>query len=350
MTSLASVRSHANAHLRRTPVSRPGLRFSHIVFVPLVALILLTGVDSATAQNVDIPAILSPSLKGPPTTLTVNYLHQFKADVEDAGTKIARDSLLLSGTRRLVKTDKVSFYGFGTYALTAYDFSHNNGTNYQWGNVNRFVLGGFVGYEINEKWDLIGGLYGRSWGEAGATFKDTLSGGLMGGFNYTANPDFSAGLIVGIVSGLENPVGLIPIPTMKWRFAEDWHWDIGMTSVGDPGIGSTLVWKFADDFSFGTGFSYQNRRYRLNDKTRINPVNNPADPSGRVDQGGVGQETEIPVFVSLRYLPTKLSIINLIGGVALNGNIRVEDHNGGRISDDDYDAALFLGLIGRVAF
>ena len=71
-----------------------------------------------------------------------------------------------------------------------------------------------------------------------------------------------------------------------------------------------------------------------------------ASPSrpNRTDDHGVGQETEVPVYGMLQWKPTQKSAIGLMGGVALAGNVRVEDSDGGFIHDDDYNAAPFISL------
>jgi hypothetical protein len=64
----------------------------------------------------------------------------------------------------------------------------------------------------------------------------------------------------------------------------------------------------------------------------------------------VGQETEFPVFVQLRWRPIPAAAIDLLGGVALAGHLRIEDDDGDRIADDGYDATPFVGLKGQIFF
>lgn len=323
-------------------VGRTSLRTSLLLAVP--SLVLIGG--SAFAQSVDIPAIMDADLKAPPTAVTVQYGHQFKADVEDLGTEMSRNNAFLSLAHRVKLSEKSSFFALGSYTLHAYDFDNNPNlaSNYQWDDVHRLVIGGLIGYEVNEEWRLIGGGLVRSWGEGGADFGDTITGGVIFGFDYHPSEDFSAGLLVGAFSALEDSVGLLPVPTMKWKFAEEWRWDIGMVTVFDPGVGTELSWQVAETVSIGTGFAFQNRRYRLDDKTRA------VGALGRTDGGGVGQETEIPVFATVQWRPTPKSSINLLAGVALAGNVRVESSTGGRLSDDDYEAAPFVGFKGAFFF
>ena len=313
----------------------------------VLTLPLITG--SAFAQGIDIPAILDPDVKGPPTAVNVQFGHQFKADVDDKGTEIARDNAFFALMHREKLSDKTNLTMVGSYTLHNYDFSNTSGNPYQWDDVHRMVLGALIGHDLNDRWRLIGGAVFRSWGEGGADYGDSISGGLIGGFNYHPNEDFSVGMIIGAFTAIESSLGLLPIPTLQWKFAEDWNLHVGMVSVFDPGVGADVTWQISDTLSFGTGLTFQTRRYRLRDKNRNQGTGSSNHPN-RNDDGGVGQESEVPVFAMLKWKPTPKTQLDLLAGIAFAGNIRVEDKHGGRIADDDYDPAPFVGLRGVIGF
>jgi len=312
----------------------------------MLALPLIAG--SALAQGIDIPAMLNPDLKAPPTAINLQYGHQFEVDVDNSGTDMARDNAYFSVAHRTKLSDKASMFALGSYTLHRYNFSSNSGlmNYYQWDDVHRMVLGALVGYDLNDRWRLIGGGLVKSWGEGGGDYGDSITGGLIGGFDYHPNEDFSVGLIIGAFSALEDSLALLPVPTMKWNFAEDWRLHVGLVSVSDPGVGAEVTWQVGKTVSIGTGFAFQSRRYRLNNKTRRRSMSRP----NRTDKDGIGQETELPVFVMIQWKPTPKSSLDLLGGVALAGNVRVESSTGGRISDNDYDPAPFVGLKGTIGF
>ncbi len=312
-----------------------------ILTLPLIA-------GSALAQGIDIPAMLDPDMRGPRTAVNLQYSHQFKTDVEDGGSDMVRDNAFFSVAHRIKLSDKTAMFALGSYTLQRYNFSSNSlPTNpYQWDDVHRMVLGALIGHDLNDRWRLIGGGLFRSWGEGGADYGDSITGGAIGGFNYHPNEDFSIGLIVGVFSALEDSAALIPIPTMKWNFAEDWRLHIGLVTVADPGVGAEVSWQISDTVSIGAGAAFQSRRYRLNDSTRRTG----AVPPGRNDEGGIGQETEVPVFALIQWKPTPKSSLDLLAGVALAGNVRVESSAGGRIADDSYDPAPFVAFKGTIGF
>jgi hypothetical protein len=66
--------------------------------IPMAPMLIVGGiVGSASAQIVDIPAILAADMKGPPNFVTVQYGHQFKTDVEDGGADMSRDNAFFMG-------------------------------------------------------------------------------------------------------------------------------------------------------------------------------------------------------------------------------------------------------------
>ena len=314
----------------------------------IVLLLAISAASVASAESVDIPVDLDPQLKAPPTVATLQYGHQFKADVEDAGTEIARNNAFFGLMHRSKLGEQTSLFTIANYTLHAYDFSGASGpTNYyRWDDVHRLVLGGMVNHALNDRWRLIGGALVRSWGEGGADFTETITGGLFVGFDYQPNEDFSIGLLVGAFSALEESVGILPVPTVRWQVSDRFRLNVGMVSVVDPGVGAELSWQLTETLSLGTGAAYQTRRFRLGDSNRVTQ----AAPGTRNDASGIGEETELPVFARLRWRPMPRAMVDLMAGVALAGTLRVEDEDGGRIADDSYDPAAFVGLRGQLFF
>lgn len=321
----------------------------------LAALFVCLMTGPAFGQIVDIPAAMDSDLKAPPTVATFQYSHQFEADVADGGgpgdeqTKFTRDTAFFGLGHRMTLGEDSTLFLVGNYTLHGYDFSGSSGqTNrYRWDDVHRGVIGAIVGHDLNERWRILGGAILRSWGEGGAEFGDTISGGLIAGFDYHSSEDFSVGLLVGALSKLGGGAGLIPVPTLKWKFAESWRLNVGMVQLVDPGVGAQLNYQISPEVSLGGGFTFQSRQFRLADKTRVTPTG--VRPN-RTDDGGIGQETQIPIFATLRWKPAPKVELDLNGGVAVGGNMRVEDEDGNRIRDDDYDPAGILAFKAQFFF
>ena len=97
---------------------------------------------------------------------------------------------------------------------------------------------------------------------------DVTGGGLVG-FNYQASPDLSLGLLVGVLSQIEDDAILLPIPTANWKFAEKWTLRAGVNRLGPTvGVGGELAWKFAKTVELAGGIQFQKRRFRLDKNNR----------------------------------------------------------------------------------
>jgi hypothetical protein len=296
---------------------------------------------AASAQSIDIPAALNPDLKAPPTIITAQAGHQFSVDAGGSGTKIARSNFMLGANHRIKLNDKTSLYVIGTYTLHQYDFDKK--TFYQWDDIHRFVVAGLVGHDLNDKWRLIGGAMYRSWGQGGADYEDSITGGAIAGFDFHPNDDFSVGVLLGVFSALEKSPSLLAVPTVKWKFAKDWRLNVGLVSMLDPGIGAEVNWQVSKTISLGTGLTYQNRSYRLNDSNKV-------FGRGRSTGDGIGYESEVPVFAMLQWRPTPMTAIDLMSGVAFAGRVKVESSSGATVQSSSYDPAPFVGLKGQIAF
>ena len=69
--------------------------------IPIAPMLIVGGIaGSALAQAIDIPAILSADLEGPPSFINIQYGHQFKTDVEDGGADMSRDNAFFMGGHR----------------------------------------------------------------------------------------------------------------------------------------------------------------------------------------------------------------------------------------------------------
>ena len=73
------------------------------------------------------------------------------------------------------------------------------------------------------------------------------------------------------------------------------------------------------------------------------------------DQGiapdGVGQDESTPPFSMRASLQINPSLrVEAIAGAVFGGMLRLEDEDGNRIEEQDYDIAPFLGIFGSVTF
>lgn len=291
---------------------------------------------SAWGQAIDVTTIATGA-HGTDTWVSVQYAHQFETDIDDTPAEMSRDSVQVLAGHRFQLSDDVYLVGNAAYQGSYYDFSNGSGpAQLVWNDIHQGTLTLGVGWKASEKWTLVALALGRTSGESGADFGDTLTGGLGLAADYTWNENLSTGMILGVMSQLEDSAAVLPIPTIDWRFAESWRFQFGLVELAYPGIGPVLSYR-AGSWMFAVGGCYQKRRFRLDD--RIGPINE-----------GIGQEQGFPVFARVGYAPTEKINLGFTLGTALGSEIRSEQNGGTRIFDKDYDPALILGLQANFRF
>jgi hypothetical protein len=175
----------------------------------------------------------------------------------------------------------------------------------------------------------------RAAGESGAEFDDAITAGGLLGFSYRASDDLTLGLLLGATTQIEDSAALLLVPQVDWRFAERWKLHLGLTRLAYTGLGPELSYAPSDAWEVALGASYQNRRYRLDDHAGIDD--------------GVGQETTLPVYVRAGWRYQRLRL-DLFGGVAVGGQVTLEDDDGDQVQTSGYDPAPILGLNGQFVF
>ncbi len=291
---------------------------------------LAISVSSAWGQALDIPTIVTGA-HGTDSWASLHYAHQFKTDIDDTLTEMSRDSVQLIAGHRFQLNDDVFLIGNVAYQGSYYDFSKNNDpAQLVWNDIHQAGLLMGVGWKASENWTLVALALGRTSGESGADFGDTLTGGAALAVDYTWNENLTTGVILGVISQLEDSAAIMPIPTIDWRFAEGWRFQFGVAEMAYPGIGPVLSYR-SGPWQFALGGSFQKRRYRLDDRR------------GPIDEG-IGQEQSFPIFVRAGISPTPKMDLSFMIGTALGGKIRSEQNGGARIFERNYDPALILGL------
>lgn len=289
---------------------------------------------SALAQTVDVEAV-APDEGKERYVVHTGYGNVFKSDVSGGG-RVSNHNFLAGIGGRFDLSDSVSLSPRFIYSLDAYDIT-NGAAPLGWQNINQYTFLAIADWQINEKWNLLGGPILRFSGEGSAAFDDGTTGGALLGFNYKVNPDFSVGLALGLISQIEDDPGLIPIPMIRWHFAEDWTAKMGISQLGGrSGVGPELTWAFAKEWDVGVGFQFQRKRYRLNDHGG--------------NAGHIGEDSSLPVFLRLGFHPMKELTVQVFGGIVAAGELKTQDVGGDRTFDRGYDTTPTLGIQANYRF
>jgi len=216
-------------------------------------------------------------------------------------------------------------------AYENHNYSFSGNSPFQWDEIHRFLYAPLCKWQTSEKWTILAAPVFQWMGESGASPSKSFTGGGLVGFNYVASPTLSAGLLIGALSQIEDKAIFAPIPMINWKFTESWTLRTGIIQLGPtPGLGGELGWNVAKTVKLAGGLQFQCRRYRL-DKN-----------------DAVGEETLVPVYGKATWWMFPQGSVELFGSLATNGNIRLENKNGNKITEKDYDSTAFFG--GRLHF
>ena len=220
------------------------------------------------------------------------------------------------------------------YRFSAYDFSKSE----PWDNVHQLRATVMMRHKVNEKWAVFGGPTAGLAIESGADVGDALTFGGAIGVTYQVNERLAVGGGVGVTTQIEDNATVRPVLILNWRINDRWTAESGYFEVaGGGGPGAEIRYQINDHWSVSGGMQYQENRFRL------------AEDQGPA-RDGVGEDTFTPVYAKVTWQASQHAAFELLGGIALGGELRLENRNGHKLSDEDYDPAPLVGLRAVLTF
>jgi hypothetical protein len=254
------------------------------------------------------------------------YLHQFDASIDDGGT-FSADRFFIQPGIRLTKDPKdprKSISLMVGYGYDNYDFSGPGfGALEPWDVVNSLRFSLPITWPIRDKWFVLVIPSLRFAAESGGSLGNGLFGGGIAGLSYHFTPRLSLGLGVVAFSQIEDDP--VAFDTLRLKTGR------GLASTLGPGVG--LEWQPVTRWTLGAGARFERLRFRL-------------DEEGLAPKG-VGQDRGTSVIGSVRYNLNRHVSIALVGGVEVDGELRIEDRRGRTIEKTDNGAAGYLGFTFR---
>lgn len=155
---------------------------------------------------------------------------------------------------------------------------------------------------------------------------------LVWGATATAVKRFDGGNLLGLglaaFSGIEENK-FFPFPIVNWQLSPRWRL-INPLAAGPTGPAGLELDYLADGgWTIGVGAAWRSTRYRLSEK---GPVAN-----------GVGEISGAPVFLRVSREFEGAYILNLYAGFVAGGQIRIEDANGRKLVEEDFDLSPIVG-------
>ncbi|MGH0037741.1 MAG: hypothetical protein ACQGVK_22150 [Myxococcota bacterium] len=341
---------------------RSPMGFTATLLVASLALSSALAPTPADAQGVAPIAIPPPQTEGKKFEIGAAYDHQFETDVDKDGD-FSRDSVALNGRYDVEITDSFTLTPLFRWENHTYDFSGDaQELGFAWNNVNFGLIGLLFDYKLDSNWSLLGAPVVRYQGEAGADLDDSIDGGGLVGFMYHPSPRLQIGLLIGVVSALEEDLAILPIPMVRWQAGDEITLKLGIQPLGSRvGLGPELLWHPSKDFELGFGGVFLNRRFRLDGngctQRRADAperCGRPAGTTAGLDRGrstnGIGQDQSFPVYLRARWNPLDGLGVEAFGAVVLGGHLTVEEEFGNHIQRESYDPTGLIGVRGVYRF
>jgi len=198
-----------------------------------------------------------------PISATLGVSEQFNTDVDRAGDfSITRVKLGVGVPVRL--NEQLILTTTLRYEFDSYNFDKVfPWIPMDWDHINTLSAGSILQWRVNDDWICYAGGFLKASAEAGVGLNRGLTGGGLAGFSYKLNDELSLGAGLAVASQIEEDTSVLPLVTAKWKFADDWRLDVGLTDVATFGYGAELKWIFNKEWDFGLGGQYHQSRFRI---------------------------------------------------------------------------------------
>jgi hypothetical protein len=274
----------------------------------------------------------------PQFRVRLGAFHLFDADVDDGG-EFSTTSVGFRLDSRLRMHERAAVDFSMGYQWETYDFSGSGALTGldPWDDVHNLAFRAILNWRMDEKYWLFGGPVVAMEAEDGADYSNAVTAGAQFGVRWRQSEDFNIGLGVTAISQVDDDPWVMPLVFFNWDFEENWTLRAGAFDIGSQGgPGLEVAWLFAPRWEAALGFNYERRRFRLDD-------------SG-VAPEGVGQVESFGMYGKVAWVFNEQSRVWFTVGTALAGTLRLENDDGRKIADEDFDPAPFLGLRAEFRF
>jgi len=313
MTDLARLRWH------RSPIAIAAL----VVALAFFPTLTLAQDAEETLGEEDLPRA---SLVG-----EGGYAYQGEADI-DGGGKLSVNRFDVGALGRMSLLQGLRWENAYFFSVNDYDFDGGGfSAGDPWETILTLRLVTRLRYQLSERWGVFGGGVFMLSPETGADWGDSFSGGGLAGVDFRASETLFVSLGAAVISQIEDNVQVAPSVILNWRPSERWTVRVGgVPASGGAAAGGEVAYRVIEPVEIGLGALFNQRRFRLDD-------------SGPAPDG-VGEDTTVPVRLRVGWYITPQIALHIVGGVALAGQVKLEDRSGDRLAKEDYDPAPYVGI------
>ena len=304
--------------------------------LPAMMILMALPVASVRAQEADelVDEEFMADTSAPRFKLMASggFVDQADADLDNGGSVQAfrYDLGVVVPRTKVVDNlgwDNTFFFGASTYDFDGQGFGAGN----PWNTILSLRYVTKLTYSIDQQWGVTaGGIFIIS-PETNADFGDSFTGGGLLAAEYRHSDTLFVSLGVAVITQIEDDPAITPSVVVNWVPATDWTVRVGsVPASGGAAAAAEVAYDLGVPLELGLGVLYQQRRFRL-------------DNSGPVPNG-VGEDNNLPVRLRLGWDISQNFSLNILAGVALAGQVRLENSSGHLVVKDDYDPAAYVGI------
>ena len=252
----------------------------------------------------------------------------------DSGGSLEIMEYALGGWVEGPLTDSVQFHLDAAYVFTDYDFGPASEcsnpmvtvcfSNDPWQDIQRLdvALGTSLVLTPAIRLRLS---FPLRWNSEGDADENGVTAGMLVQLQWRVSSRLTAGLGIGVTSELEEDVTVYPAFSLDWKMGPD----VRLRTRGGPYQGGTLEWAWSpsDFFQAALSAGYERQRFRL--------ANKGPNPDG------IAEVTSVPLLLGLKFRASRFDLV-VEGGMAVSGDLRIEDRVGQVLAVSDYDSAGIL--------
>jgi len=258
-------------------------------------------------------------------------IYQFESDFDHGGSFSVQRYAFNFDTSTPVTSTLRAGISLG-YEFESYDFSGTTafaGAD-PWSDIHRFSAGLPVSYRMTDSWSIFVSPQVEWYGESGVdNWDDAFGYGAVFAVSYRVSPAFTLGAGAGVFRRTEETKGF-PYIAVDWKITEDLRLSNPFRTSPSGPAGLELSWRISDRWEIAAGGAYRSFRFRLDD-------------SG-VAPNGVGEQESTVGYARLTYRMGRDLKLDLYGGAAFNGKMRINDRDGNELGSDDFETAPMAAL------
>ena len=284
-----------------------------------------------------------------PITASAGVAEQFNSTIKDtsASFSVTRFSTALMVPVRL--NDQFQLGTSFRYGMDSYNFSSYS-ANFPvapWHNINTISMASVLKWKMDDTWTIYGGGFWRMAADSSVELEEGFTAGGLGGFDYKVSDTLNLGAGLAVSKQIADHALVVPLITARWKFADDWLLTAGLTDVATTGYGIETKWLFNEAWDFDFGLQYHKSRFRINSAQANQFAPNPGLLS---TANGVGQEKASLLYASATWHACPQADVTGYIGLAVGGDIKVENNSGDQLAGHKYDTTPVIGVKASVRF